>query len=265
MRFVKLLLLPLMVAGLLAGCAVNMTDIRGFNLISLDQEKELGNKFSVEIEKQHQIFNDPETQRYVERVGRRLLANAREVSFDYSFKVVKDDSVNAFAIPGGRVYVHTGLLKAADNEAELAAVMAHEINHAVARHGTRQMTQQYGYSLVLSLVLGQNPNLLAQIAGQLFGQAGMMSYSREFENQADFLGVETMAKAGYNPQGMVSFFQKLDAMSQRSQSNVTQFFSSHPLTSERIQRVQAEIAKLPPKSYPAVDNAEFRRVKGRLQ
>ncbi|RNC65290.1 MAG: peptidase M48 [Desulfuromonadales bacterium] len=265
MRFFRLLLLPLVVMGILSGCAVNKADIHGFNVISIEQEKELGAKFAVEIEKQYPVYNDPEAQRYVDKLGRRLLTGAREVSFDYVFKVVKDDSVNAFAIPGGRLYVHTGLLKAAQSETEVAAVMAHEIGHAVARHGTRQMTQQYGYSLVLSLVLGQNPNMLAQLAGELFGKAGMLSYSRDFENQADFLGVETMAKTGYNPEGMVSFFQKLEAMSQRSPSTFTQFFSSHPLTSERIQRVQAEIRTLPPRTYPFIDNTEFQRVKARLK
>ncbi|HML79448.1 M48 family metallopeptidase [Geobacter sulfurreducens] len=264
MKLAKWLLGPLAVLGILAGCATSMTDIKGFNMISIEQEKELGNKFAVEIEKQQQPVNDPEVQRYVDKVGRRLLSGARAVEFDYIFKVVKDDSVNAFAIPGGRVYVHTGLLKAADNETELAGVLAHEINHAVARHGTRQMTQEYGYSLVLSLVLGDNPNMLAQLAGQLFGKAGMMSYSREYENQADFLGVETMYKAGYNPNGLTSFFQKLNAMDGGTQSNVARFFSTHPLTSERIQRVQAEIAKLPPQRY-LTDETEFKKIKGRLK
>lgn len=265
MRFARLLLLPLIVIGMLSGCAVNMADIHGFNVISIEQEKELGTKFAAEIEKQYPVYNDAEAQKYIDRLGRRLLTGAREVSFDYVFKVVKDDSVNAFAIPGGRLYVHTGLLKAAQSETEVAAVMAHEISHAVARHGTRQMTQQYGYSLVLSLVLGQNPNMLTQLAGELFGKAGMMSYSREYENQADFLGVETMSKAGYNPQGMVSFFQKLDAMSKQNSSSLAKFFSSHPLTSERIQRVQAEIGKLPPRSYPLVDNTELQKIKARIK
>lgn len=265
MRFARLLLLPLIVIGMLSGCAVNMADIHGFNVISIEQEKELGTKFAAEIEKQYPVYNDAEAQKYIDRLGRRLLTGAREVSFDYVFKVVKDDSVNAFAIPGGRLYVHTGLLKAAQSETEVAAVMAHEISHAVARHGTRQMTQQYGYSMVLSLVLGQNSNVLTQLAGELFGKAGMMSYSREYENQADFLGVETMSKAGYNPQGMVSFFQKLDAMGKQDSGSLAKFFSSHPLTSERIQRVQAEIGKLPHRSYPLVDNTELQKIKARLK
>jgi len=224
----------------------------------------LGDTFVIEIEKQNQVVNDPVLQGYVEKIGRRLLTGAREVSFAYTFKVVKDNSINAFAVPGGHLYVNTGLIKASQSESELAAVLAHEISHAVARHGTRQMTQQYGYSLVLSLVLGQNPNLLAQMAAELFGKAGMMSYSRDYENQADFLGVETLYKTGYNPQGMVTFFQKIDTGSQAKSASISKYFSTHPLTSERIQRVKDQIAALPPRIYPTDDQAELKLIKARI-
>jgi beta-barrel assembly-enhancing protease len=254
----------LFLTQLVAGCAVNKTDIQGFNLVSIAEEKQLGDQFAVEIEKQYRVVNDPELQGYVERVGKRLLTGARSVEFPYTFKVVQDDSINAFAIPGGHTYVNTGLIKSADSETELAAVMAHEINHVVARHGTRQMTQQYGYSLVIQLVLGQNPNLMAQLATELFGQAGMMSYSRSMEAQADYLGVETMYKAGYNPEGMVTFFTKLDSQSSKNSGQMARFFSSHPLTSERIQEVRTEIGQLPPKSWPAADSAEFNRIKAKV-
>ncbi|HEX5774303.1 MAG TPA: M48 family metallopeptidase [Geomobilimonas sp.] len=254
----------LLLTQLMAGCAVTKTDIQGFNLISIAEEKELGDKFAVEIEKQNPVVNDPELQGYVERVGKRLLTGARSVDFPYTFKVVLDDSVNAFAIPGGHTYVNTGLIKMADTEAELAAVMAHEINHVVARHGTRQMTQEYGYSLVLQLVLGQNPGLLAQLASQMFGKAGMMSYSRSMETQADYLGVETMYKAGYNPEGMIAFFSKLDSKSASNPSQMARFFSTHPLTAERIQEVQADIGQLPPKSWPPADQTEFKRIKAKV-
>lgn len=265
---VRRLLLPivLMLAGLGSGCAVNQADIRGFNLISIEDEKQLGDKFAVEVEKQYAVVNDPQLQGYVEKIGRRLLTGAREVDFNYTFKVVKDDSVNAFAIPGGHVYVNTGLIKAAQNETELAGVMAHEINHAVARHGTRQLTQQYGYSLILQLVLGQNSNLMAQLAASLFGKAGFMAYSRGMESQADYLGVETMYRTGYNPEGMLTFFEKLDAMHSESPARLAQFFSSHPLTGERIARVREEMAKLPPRSYPFPgDNREFKAMQGRAR
>lgn len=268
MRRMRRLLLPfvLLLAGLGSGCAVNQADIRGYNLISIEDEKQLGVKFATEIEKQYTVVNDPELQGYVDRLGKRLLTGAREVSFDYTFKAVKDDSVNAFAIPGGHIYVNTGLIKTAQSETELAGVMAHEINHAVARHGTRQLTQQFGYSLLLQLVLGDNPNLLSQLAASMFGKAGFMAYGRGMESQADYLGVETMYRSGYNPDGMLTFFAKLDAIHQESPGRLAQFFSSHPLTGERIRRVREEIAKLPQRSYPFTgDNGEFRKIQGRVR
>ncbi len=258
-----LIMIMLMVAGLATGCAVNQEDIRGFNVISLEEEKQLGDQFAREVEKQQRVVNDPQVQAYIDRLGNRLLTGVRSREFDYTFKVVKDDSVNAFAVPGGHVYVHTGLMKAAQNETELAAVVAHELNHGVARHGTQQLTQQYGLALVTQLVLGQNQNLLAQLAASLFGHGAAMTYSRGMENQADYLAVETMYRAGYDPRGMLAFFRKLDTISKRSPGSLEQFFSSHPLTSDRIQRVQAEIAKLPPRAFKD-DSGEFNRIKPKI-
>ena len=267
MRIVRSLLWTVMLlVGMLSGCAVNMTDIQGINLISLDEERELGTKFAAEIEKQRQVVTDPEVNGYVDRVGKRLLTGARDVPFPFTFKVIRDNSINAFAVPGGHIYVHTGLIKAAASEEELAGVMAHEINHGVARHGTRQMTQQYGYSLVLQLLLGQNSGQLSQLAASLFGQAGTMAYSRGMENQADFLGVETMARAGYNPQGMLTFFNKLDSMQAQQPSQLAQFFSSHPLTGERVQRVNTAIGQLPALRYTGpTDKGEFVRIRTKVK
>jgi predicted Zn-dependent protease len=260
----RVVLILLFMLGL-SGCAVDKADVRGFNLISIQQEKELGNKFALEVEKQQKILADPEVQAYVDRLGRRLLAGASQVEFDYTFKVVQDASLNAFAIPGGHIYVHTGLIKAAQNEAELAGVMAHEINHAVARHGTRAMTQQYGYALVIQLVLGENPGMLTQLAASLFGKAGQMSYSRGMETQADYLAVSTMSKAGYNPQGLITFFEKLQGTGARSPGSVEKFFSTHPVTSDRIAEVKAEIATLPPRSWPPADQTAFKAIQARLK
>lgn len=250
----------LMITGLSSGCAVSKDDIRGFNIISLQEEKQLGDKFVVEVEKQRKVVTDPQVQGYLNRLGNRLLTGVRAREFDFTFKAVRDDSVNAFAVPGGHVYVHTGLIKAAQNETELASVMAHEINHVVARHGTQQLTQQYGYGLVIQLLLGQNPNLLAQLASTLFGQGAFMAYSRSMENQADYLGVETMYRAGYDPRGMISFFKKIDTINQRNPGALEQFFSSHPMTGERLRNVQIEISKLPPKTFRE-DSLEFNRIK----
>jgi beta-barrel assembly-enhancing protease len=263
MKLLRKLFIPLlMTLSLVSGCATTSSGVGGFNLISIDEEKQLGDKFAVEIEKQHKVVNDPEVQSYINRLGTRLLKGVRQVDFPYTFKVVEDKNINAFAAPGGHTYVNTGLIKAADSETELAAVMAHEINHVVARHSTRQMTQQYGYQMLAGLLLGSQGQI-AQIAGDLFGKAGTLYYSREMETQADELGVETMYKAGYNPQGMVTFFRKLQAGSKEEPGKIAQFFSTHPLTSERIANIQEEIAKLPPKSYTG-ESGDFNRIKSRL-
>lgn len=264
MRALRFYLLSVLLVVLGNGCAVNPKNVGGFNLISIEEEKQLGDKFAAEIEKQHTVITDPEVQAYIDRVGKKLLTGVKDVQFPYTFKVVKEDSINAFAIPGGHTYVNTGLIQAAETEDELAAVMAHEINHVVARHSTRQMTQKYGYALLLQLVLGQDPNMLAQLASQLFGTAGSLYYSRGMESQADYLGVETMAKAGYNPEGMVLFFQKLQAENKQQPPKLAKFLSSHPLTSERIEDVKAEIAKLPKAPSQPSANAEFTRIRAKV-
>lgn len=263
--FLRLLMPVVLLSGLTSGCAVQKENIRGFNLISIQEEKQLGDQFAAEVEKQFKLVNDPEIQGYVDQMGKRLLTGAREIDFDYTFKVVKDDSVNAFAVPGGHIYIHTGLIKAARNEDELAGVVAHEINHIVARHGTRQLTQRYGYGLLMQLILGKDPNMLASLAASLFGQAGGLAYSRSMESQADYLGVETMHKAGYNPQGMLSFFEKLDSMGKENPGRLTQFFSSHPLTSDRIKEVNDAISKLPPAAYTAGNSAAFAKIKKKVE
>jgi predicted Zn-dependent protease len=259
----RFLVASLLILGTLftGGCAFNQYDTAGFNLISVADEKQLGDRFAGEIEKKYTVVQDPEVQAYVDRLGKRLLSGTRKVEFPYTFKVVKDDSINAFAIPGGHTYIHTGLIKRADNESELAAVLAHEINHVVARHGTRQMTQDYGYGLLLQLVLGQNPNLLAKLTADLFGKAGSMAYSRGMETQADILAVETLYKTGYNPNGIITFFRKLEVPGQQKPGQLASFFSTHPMTADRIQSVNDEIAKFPAKAFTAEDNKTFQRIK----
>lgn len=266
MKFPKSFLLSILVTiPLMSGCAVNKSSVGGFNLVSVEEEKQLGDKFAVEIGKQHKVVSDPQLQSYIEGVGKKLLTGVRKVEFPYTFQVVQDETINAFAIPGGHTYVNTGLIKAAGSETELAAVIAHEINHVVARHSTRQMTQQYGYQLVTSLLLGGNQGELSKLAADMFGKAGTMYYSREMESQADYLGVETMYKAGYNPQGMVTFFKKLAAAGESNPGSIARFFSSHPETVERIKAIQGEISTLPPKTYLPDSTTAFSQAKARAQ
>jgi len=265
MRFLIRMFLPFLVSlPLLSGCATNPSKIGGINLVSVDEEKQLGDKLAGEIQKQYKVVNDPEMQAFVNRVGQRLITGVRKVEFPFTFQVVKDDSINAFAIPGGHTYVNTGLLKAAGSETEVAAVLAHEVNHVVARHSTKQLTKQYGYEFMAGLLLGNQAGL-SKVAADMVGKAGMLHFSREDEAQADYLGVETMYKANYNPEGMVTFFQKLEAAAKENPSKLTAFLSSHPQTPDRIRNIQAEISKLPPKNYPSENEAQFNSVKAKAQ
>ena len=214
-----------------------------FNLISIEEEWQLGAQLSRDIERQVRLNTDPTVNSYVESLGRRIVAQTPMANLPWQFHVVEDPSINAFAIPGGHVYVHTGLIANADNASELAGVMAHEISHVVARHSTEQISRQYGLSILAGIALGQNPNELAKLATAIVAQGALARYSRSAEQEADRLGVGFMARAGYNPRGMVTMFQELLEHQQRQPGAVEKFFSTHPLTQDRIRDVEAEIQR----------------------
>ncbi len=190
----------------------------GFNLYSKQQDVELGRAAAAEVGKKYQTVNDAELSAYIGRIGKRLIAQpqADAASFPYSFTVVSDKSINAFALPGGPAFVHTGLIVAAENEAQLAGVLAHEISHVALRHGTHQASKAMGIQLLAGLAgLGTGGHgLLGQLsqAGLAFGaNSVLLKYSRDAEKQADLLGAQIMSGAGYNPIEMARFFEKLEA------------------------------------------------------
>lgn len=256
----NLALIPLVL--LLAACA---SGGGGFNLISIEEEWQLGARLARDIEQQMPMVRDPQALAYVNRVGRQMVAQTNMANLPFEFHIVNDPSVNAFAIPGGHVYVHTGLIAAADNASELAGVIAHEVSHITARHATEQLSRQYGISILASLVLGQNPAAYQQILAQILAAGALARYSRAAEEEADRLGLQAMHAAGYNPQGMVTMFEELLARQQRQPGAVERFFSSHPLTQDRIREAQARINGLPPRTGLVTDEAEFRSVRNRLR
>lgn len=215
-----------------------------FNLISIEEEWQLGQQLSQDVARQVRLSNDSTLNSYVSNMGQRLVAQtpAPFNQLPWQFHVVEDPAINAFAIPGGHVYVHTGLIANADNAAELAGVMAHEISHITARHSTEQITRQYGLSVLAGLVLGQDPNLLAQLAAQIVAGGALARFSRSAEEEADALGIQAMARAGYNPIGMATMFEELLEHRQGQPGRVEQFFSTHPLTEDRarVARQRAE-------------------------
>jgi predicted Zn-dependent protease len=234
-----------------------------FNLISIEEEWQLGAQLSQEIARQVKFNNDPTLNAYVRDMGQKIVAQSGAPfnQLPWNFHVVQDDTINAFAIPGGHVYVHTGLIKNADNAAELAGVLAHEISHVTARHSTEQISRQYGLSILAGLVLGQNPGQLAQIAAQIVAGGALARFSREAEEEADKLGIQAMAAAGYNPIGMATMFEELLEHRQGQPGRVEQFFSTHPLTEDRLRTAQQRATQIGNRGVlnePAFEDAQRR-------
>ena len=259
------LILGLLFAAVLAvGCASSGVNKGDFNLVSYQEEWQLGAQLEQDIARQMQLVNDPAVVNYVSLIGQRIVNQTELAQAPWEFHVVADPQVNAFNIPGGHVYVNTGLICATDNVAELAGVMAHETSHGVARHATEQLSKAYGANIIVGLALGANPPIYQQLLAQIVAGGTFAKFSRDAEREADDLGVLYMYNAGYDPVGMVTMFQELLSR-QKSQPNaVGEFFSSHPLTEERIQSVQSRIDQLPPKANLIVRDAEFQSVQRRV-
>ena len=213
-------------------------------LVSDDQEAQLGAQVKQELDKQGtKYIQDPEIVNYVKGVAQKIFVSADKDRPGVKWQVfVIDDpkQVNAFATPGGYLYVYTGLLMAADNEAQLAGVWGHESGHVVARHSAQQMVNEMGLQTVIEVALGQNPNQLAQLASTLAAKGALLAYSREDETQADEYGARYSAQAGYDPHGIIQFFEKLKAM-EGNQPAFAKYLSDHPATEDRITHLQQYI------------------------
>lgn len=234
-----------LVAGLAAlGCATSGVNKGDFNLVSYQEEWQLGQQLEQDIARQLPLVDDREALRYLNRLGQRIVAQTELAEAPWEFHIVADPQINAFNIPGGHVYVNVGLVQAADNAAELAGVVAHEISHGVARHGTEQLTKAYGFNIIASLALGQNPPVYQQLVTQIVGAGTFAKWGRDAEREADRLGVVYMVGAGYDPHGMVTMFQELVSRRQRDPGALDQFFASHPLTEDRIENVRLHIEEL---------------------
>jgi predicted Zn-dependent protease len=213
-------------------------------LVSDEQEQQIGEQVQQELDKQHvKYVDDGAVVGFVKGITDKILPLAEKdrPGVKWTVKVIDDPkTVNAFAVPGGHLYVYSGLLLAADNPSELAGVMAHEAGHVVARHSARQMVDAYGLQAVLGLALGKNPGLASQIAGSIAGNGLMLANSREDETEADEYGARYASAAGYDPRGLISFFQKLEKQEGKT-AQVMKFLSDHPATPDRIAHLDAYI------------------------
>lgn len=240
----KLVLFPIVLAMCIAGCAGTGLGTGDLNLISIEEEWQMGQQLEAEIAREMDLVRDQAALSYVNQVGQRMVNQTAMRELPWEFHIVNDPSINAFNIPGGHVYVHTGLIQAANNASELAGVMAHEISHGVERHATERLTQAYGLNILAALVLGQNPGIIEQLVAQIVGTGAIAKFSRDDEREADEMGVQMMYEAGYNPEGMANMFRTLLAERERRPSQLEQFFATHPLSEERIRSIESRVANM---------------------
>jgi predicted Zn-dependent protease len=258
--------LPLLVGSvipLIAGNAL-LAQVReykpsGLNLFSKEQEIQLGKESAEQVRKTPPIVKNDELVGYVNRIGRRLARSKRLNGYAFTFEVVNDPSINAFALPGGPMFVHTGLLAAIDNESELAGVLAHEMSHVELRHGTGNVTK--GNLIQLPTMLGAEMvgkkggvlGSLGQLGVNLGSQSVLLKYSRGAEQEADLNGAQIMNEVGYDPSQMAAFFQKLETTGSKDNSKMANFLADHPTPGNRVKYVSDQNAKLPKVAYSELE------------
>ncbi len=238
---------------------------QGVNFFSIEKEIALGRELSMEVEQSARLLTDPAVNEYINRTG-QILVQHSDCKVPFVIKVVDDDEVNAFALPGGFFYINTGAILAADDEAELAGVMAHEIAHVCARHATRNLTKseitQYA-SLPLIFFGGPVVYAVRQVASIAMPMS-FLKFSRDAEREADLLGIEYQYAAGYDPTAFVDFFEKLEGEEKEPHSFIARAFMTHPMTEDRVRRAESELEMLPDRESYITDTSEFDAIRDRV-
>lgn len=239
---------------------------RGLNMYSLEKEIAMGKELAQEVERQAKIIDDPVVAEYVNRIGQNLVRNS-DAKVPFTIKVIDSEEVNAFALPGGFFFVNTGLILKAESESELAGVMAHEIAHVAARHGTRQATRGNiaNFATIPLIFMGGWTGYGVRQAASVLVPVGFLRFSRAFESEADLLGLQYLYKTGYDPTAFVDFFEKIQTLEKRKPGTMAKVFSTHPMTDDRIKNAQKNIQDiLKAKPEYVVNTSEFDNVKTRL-
>ncbi len=259
----KLLLVPILIALLVSCVTTGPGGKKSLVVIPTESEVEIGKEVVRDVESKERVLNNAQVQNYVADVGRRIanICDRRDVK--YSFKVLDSNEINAFACPGGFIYIYKGLMKQMDNEAQLAAVLAHEVGHVVARHSMKRLQAAYGYSILMEVALGDK---MSQTAQQMVDAAAgliLLGYGRDNEYEADDYGILYAKKAGYNPKGMIQIFEKFKQMEGQPPNTFEKLLMSHPPAGDRINNGNNEIQKIGGTNLPFKET-EYAAIKAKL-
>ncbi|MBL8169078.1 MAG: M48 family metalloprotease [Acidobacteria bacterium] len=235
------------------------------NFYNFDKEVNIGRQFAQEVDRSAKLVEDPIIVEYINKVGQNLVLHS-DAKVPFTIKVIDSDEINAFALPGGFFYVNKGLILAADNEAELAGPMAHEIAHVAARHGVEQASkgQIVNWGSLPLIFLGGWGGFAARNVASLAIPMGFLKFGRSAEYEADMLGVQYLWATGYDPHAMATFFEKLQAQEKKKPGTMSRIFSTHPMVGDRIEKVNSLITRFPERGEYIINTSEFQQVKGRL-
>ncbi|MBI3654597.1 MAG: M48 family metalloprotease [Acidobacteria bacterium] len=235
------------------------------NFYSLEKEVALGRQLAAQVDRQAKFIDDPMVVEYINRIGQNIVLHS-DAKVPFTIKVLDSDDVNAFALPGGFFYVNKGLILAADNEAEIAGVMAHEIAHVAARHGVEQdsKAQLANFAMIPLIFMSGGLAAIAYQAAQIGVPLAFLKFSRGAENEADMLGAQYSWASGYDPNNLTTFFEKLEKKDKSKPGTLSKLFRTHPLTPDRIENVRNLVARFPERDEYIVNTSEFLKVKNHL-
>lgn len=240
-------------------------ELGDINIFTHEEELQFGREFVAQHEKQVKLYRDPVVTRYINDLGQTLVRYSKRNDIPYTFKVVETRGINAYAVPGGFIYVHLDLIRATKSEAELAAVIGHEIGHIVGQHSMKRLTQVYSVELLKQLILDKDSGEFKKLIADILAAGLIFRYSRDHERESDFYGVQNVYDAGISPEGAATFFETLRTMQKREPSALEKFLSTHPVPTERVVNIRNQIAGLPPKRGLRANSARFQQIKRRIQ